>query len=121
MANSWNIPDELEEKVRQRDKLCVYCRVEMKVHRHAKGTPRDKATFEHIDNDEFNISEGNITLCCAACNSSKGAKRLVDWLESEYCKEKNISKETVAKVIQEYLAVEGRSVGISVQKTPDLV
>lgn len=113
MANNWSIPIELEEKIRRRDKLCVYCCVEMKPHFRSKETPSDKATFEHIDNDEFNITEGNICLCCAACNSSKGAKKLVDWLESKYCEERNISRKTVAKVIQEYLATESRSVGIS--------
>jgi hypothetical protein len=28
MANTWGIPDWLEKEVRERDKNCVYCRVE---------------------------------------------------------------------------------------------
>ena len=28
MANNWNIPSSLEQEIRQRDKVCVYCGVE---------------------------------------------------------------------------------------------
>src|ERR1017187_9657636 len=102
MSNNWNIPDWLEKKVKDRDKLCVYCRVKMKEYSRAKGTPGDKATFEHIDNDG-SPTEGNIAMCCASCNSSKGVKKLLDWFDSSYCKEKNINRKTVANIILKYL------------------
>lgn len=38
-----------------------------------------------------------------ACNSSKGAKRLSEWLESDYCKKKQIDRNTVARTIRAYL------------------
>lgn len=101
MANNYNIPNWLEEKVRGRDTLCVYCRIPLKKHSSAKGTPGDKATFEHIDNNGP-PSEGNIAMCCAACNASKGVKKLSDWLTSPYCKKKNIDRETVAGIIRAY-------------------
>ena len=102
MTNNYNIPNWLEEKVRDRDKNCVYCDVKLKNHPRAKGTPGDKATFEHIDNDGP-PSEENIAMCCSSCNSSKGVKKLLDWLDSPYCKKKNISKETVANIIRKYI------------------
>lgn len=102
MSNNYNIPDWLEKKVKDRDKTCVYCNVKIKEYPRAKGTPGDKATFEHIDNDGP-PSEDNIAMCCASCNSSKGVKRLLDWFGSSYCKERNIDKETVANVIRKYI------------------
>lgn len=67
----------------------------MKEYPHTKGTPNDKATIEHIDNNETNISEFNIVLCCGSCNKSKREKKLSDWLESPYCKKRGISKKTI--------------------------
>jgi len=98
--NAWKIPAWLEEKVKKRDKLCVYCHVPMKEYLHRKGTPIGKATWEHVDNDEGNISESNIVRCCSSCNKSKGAKKLSDWLESPYCKRNKINKKTIANVVR---------------------
>lgn len=100
--NKWGIPERLEEKVRKRDRFCVYCHVRLEEYPRAKGTPGDKATFEHMDNNGP-PSEKNIAMCCASCNASKGTKKLSDWLESPYCKEKKISRETVADVVKKSL------------------
>jgi len=102
MSNNWNIPGWLEVKVRDRDKNCVYCHVKLTERLHKRGAPSDKATFEHIDNDGP-PSKVNIALCCAACNSSKGAKKLLDWFNSSYCRKKNICKETTSDIIQNYI------------------
>lgn len=102
MSNNWNIPGWLETKVKDRDIDCVYCNVKMKEYPRAKGTPGDKATFEHIDNDGP-PSEANIAMCCASCNSSKGVKKILDWFDSPYCKERNIGRKTVADVIRIYI------------------
>jgi hypothetical protein len=101
MSNSWGIPDWLEKKIRDRDKFCVYCHIKLKEYPLTKGTPSDKATFEHIDNDGL-PSEENIAMCCASCNSSKGTKKLLDWFSSDYCKKKKINKETVAEIIKKH-------------------
>jgi 5-methylcytosine-specific restriction endonuclease McrA len=90
MANKWNIPKELEEKIRKRDKSCVYC------HKEFKNTHKDRVTWEHIDNNEKNISEENIVLCCGSCNSSKGTKSLKEWLDSDYCKKLGINKDNIS-------------------------
>lgn len=97
MANNWNIPDWLEEKARARDKRCVYCGVKF------KDNHRDKASWEHINNKGKDVEEWNIVLCCKSCNSSKGVKKLSDWLESPYCKNRNINNKTVALIIKKYI------------------
>jgi len=98
MANKWGIPKEVEEFVKKRDLTCVYCN-----NKFSNTDRKLKQTWEHIINDiRINNSE-NITLCCYSCNASKGNKTLEDRLESKYCKEKNITKETVAPVVKIHL------------------
>lgn len=65
--------------------------------------PKDRASWEHIDNDERNITEANIVLCCSACNSSKGAKQLEVWLNTPYCRKKEITKDSVAEIIKDWI------------------
>lgn len=102
--NRWGIPQALESEIRRRDKLCVYCHAVMKKHPHARGVPPDKATWEHIDNNDLDPdSENNIVMCCGACNTSKGAKTLLEWFESEYCRSKNINERTVSVVVRKWL------------------
>jgi uncharacterized Fe-S cluster protein YjdI len=101
MANSYNIPDKNEQKIRKRDKNCVYCHVKLKPYTRDKGT--NKATIEHMNNDGPYDKEWNIAICCNSCNSRKGSMKLFDWFESPYCKKNNINKETVAPVIKGWL------------------
>src|SRR5690242_17136034 len=100
--NRWKIPNWLEAKVRRRDKLCVYCRNVMRNYPHARGVPRDKATWEHIDN-VGPPSAANIVRCCGACNTSKGTKSLSKWFESKYCEKNNINEKTVSAVVRNWL------------------
>jgi hypothetical protein len=101
--NKWNIPDWLETEVKDRDRHCIYCRVEfgsfMK-------TGKSRATWEHIVNDARIVNRGNIARCCVSCNSSKGTKRLSEWLESDYCKKRGITRDTVADVVKRALVVQ---------------
>jgi biotin synthase-like enzyme len=104
--NRWCIPTWLEDEVRERDKTCVYCGVQM-VEKHSQGTSRRTlATWEHIVNDATIVTRQNIARCCAACNSSKGPKKLVDWLRSHYCVTHGITENTVADVVKEALITE---------------
>lgn len=98
--NKWNIPDWLEKEVIERDKVCVYCGVEFLSTNESK---KQIATWEHIVNDAKIVTRENISRCCFSCNSSKGAKELSIWLESKYCLNKGINKDTVALVIQQAL------------------
>jgi len=95
MANRWNIPDWLEREVVERDKDCVYCRAPF-----SAAERKTKPSWEHIINDASIITRENIALCCVGCNASKGAKLLSDWLKSKYCRDRGITHDTVAGVIQ---------------------
>ncbi len=103
MANKFRIPDKELEKIRLRDLRCVYCHCEMKEHKNSTGTPFDKATIEHMHcYAPFNVPS-TVVICCGACNSSRGAKTLLKWFLSQYCVERNINTQTVAKPVQQYL------------------
>lgn len=75
--NAWGISVRDEGHIRKRDRLCAYCGVRMRLHLKAKGVPKEKATWEHINNNDLNPKNlANIVLCCGACNGSKGARKL---------------------------------------------
>ena len=96
--NRWNIPDCLELEVRGRDVCCIYSGVEMLARPTADGRRARVATWEHNINDARIITRENIALCRAACNASKGTKRLGEWLKSTYCKSRGITLDTIARV-----------------------
>ncbi len=101
--NRWGIPDWLEREVKERDKICVYCGTKM-IERMSPIGPRTAvATWEHIINDATIVTPENIARCCAPCNSSKGTRKLSDWIQSSYCKRRNINAETVAEVVKQAL------------------
>lgn len=108
--NNWGIPDWLEQEVKERDKTCVYCGTEMIERITPNSRRKAVATWEHIINNTSIISRENIARCCAACNSSKGAKRLNDWLKSSYCRRRGITKGTVAEVVKNALESQGLEV-----------
>jgi hypothetical protein len=103
--NRWGIPDWLEDEVKNRDKACVYCGIEMIEKIPPHGRRRAVATWEHIINDAKIVTRENIARCCAACNSSKGIKDLSVWIQSSYCKERGINEETVAGVVKNALKI----------------
>jgi 5-methylcytosine-specific restriction endonuclease McrA len=101
--NKWHIPNWLELEVRERDTCCVYCGIKFKNGRNDIKSRKFKATWEHIINNENIITRDNIALCCAPCNSSKGTKKLSEWIKSNYCKKNGINNETVAEIIKKAL------------------
>lgn len=98
MANRWGIPREVENHVRDRDLACVYCGVEF---RDDDNSRTSKPSWEHIVNDIRINGTTNIALCCMSCNASKGSKPLEDWLNSDYCKRKEISANSVDEVVKQ--------------------
>jgi len=98
--NNWNIPEWLENEILERDKVCVYCGVKFGSSIESRKT---QASWEHIINDARIITRENIARCCVSCNSSKGTKRLSDWINSQYCVTKGINRETVADVVKNAL------------------
>jgi 5-methylcytosine-specific restriction endonuclease McrA len=101
--NRWNIPDWFEVEVKERDEFCVYCGIKMIDPMPKHGSRKTAATWEHIINDESIITRENIARCCVACNSSKGTKKLSDWIQSSYCKKRGINKNTVAEIVKNAL------------------
>lgn len=97
MANNWHIPLWMEKQIRARDTKCVYCGVRFTS---VKTSKKTAASWEHIINDAKIITLENIALCCCGCNASKGQKQLSIWIESTYCKQKNITHTSVAPIIQ---------------------
>jgi hypothetical protein len=72
------------------------------------GCPNEYATIEHLNRKgPINWSEGlqeeELVICCAGCNSSRGAQRLADWFLSQYCRDKGINETTVADEVKQYL------------------
>ncbi len=100
MTNKWGIPRDIEEYVLKRDLLCVYCGTDFSIIHESRKT---KPTWEHIVNDIRITTKENIALCCTSCNASKGTKLLKDWINSNYCKSRGISKDTVADVVKNAL------------------
>jgi 5-methylcytosine-specific restriction endonuclease McrA len=98
--NNWDIPDWLEKEVKDRDRKCVYCGTAFES---SMKTRKSMATWEHIVNDARIINRENIARCCFSCNASKGTKKLSDWLESDYCRKRGITKDTVAEVVKKTL------------------
>ena len=103
MANNWNIPDWLENEVRKRDRACVYCGIEFTP---AKVSKNSAVSWDHIINDAKIITRENIVLCCCGCNASKGQKQLSIWLQSNYCKDRGITADSVAPIIKQAIASE---------------
>ena len=101
MANKWGIPKLVEDLAKKRDSACVYCGIEFQKSNEYRKT---KPSWEHIVNDIRITGVENIALCCIGCNASKGAKDLNDWLESNYCKNKGISADTVADIVKNAIA-----------------
>ena len=97
MANNWNIPKALEQEIRARDKVCVYCSTEFTP---AKVSKYSCASVGQISTGEGVISSNNVAMCCWGCNESKGQKPLSIWLKSKYCQDRNISPKTVATIIK---------------------
>ena len=103
--NHWDIPDWLEREVKERDRTCIYCGSQMVDQMPPSGPRKAVATWEHIINDASIVTRENIARCCVPCNSSKGTKKLSDWIKSSYCKKRGINKDTVAEVVKEALRV----------------
>ena len=94
-AARWRIPRDLALIVISRDSRCIYC------NRLFETSPNSRAawpSWEHIVNDGALVNASNIALCCASCNSSKGTKSLEKWLESKYCKEREITRHSMTPI-----------------------
>jgi len=99
--------------IRKRDKVCVYCHKSFDLE-HNQNNRSDWDTVEHLNHRSDWDSVGSyhkenkpvseiIAICCAGCNSSRGAKPLSSWFKTEYCIQKNINYDTIAEVVKQYI------------------
>lgn len=102
MRDRYGLPESVVTRVRERDRRCVYCHKEM-VPPSLTSPRRDWATIEHLNHLPPWDNPETIAICCGSCNSSRGKKPLLTWLESAYCRERSISQTTVAEPVRRYL------------------
>ena len=102
MGNIYGLPEKELERIRARDKKCVYCHKKMADPK-SDAWRGDWATIEHLNHLPPWNNPDTVAICCSSCNSSRGNKTIISWFESRFCKEKNISLESVAKPVRDYV------------------
>lgn len=102
MSNKYGIPEEALNKIRTRDKDCVYCHKIM-IYPCVGDKQRDWATIEHLNYLPPWNNPDTVAICCGSCNSSRGKKKLLDWFMNKYCIEKNINEKTVSEPVKRYI------------------
>ncbi len=107
MSNKFEIPEEVEARIRSRDKTCVYCHKPM-IYPYDGNKPRESATIEHLNekppfywND--GLKESGLAICCGSCNSSRGRMKLLVWFRTPYCIDNDINEKMVAEPVKEYI------------------
>ena len=108
MANRFQIPPDVELRLRREFKTCAYCGRRFNARVGLRAASADKATIEHLNrHGPFYWSDGlkeeHLVIVCGRCNSSRGIKRLADWLASPYCLSRRIRMSTVADRVRQYL------------------
>jgi hypothetical protein len=102
MSNKYGLPEDQLDRIRARDTRCVYCEKEMRAP--IKGTPAtDWATIEHLNRFPPFDDATTVAICCMSCNASRGAKKITDWFESDYCQKRDVNFSSVAEPVREYL------------------
>jgi hypothetical protein len=109
MSNNYGIPEKEEQKIRARDKECVYCHKKM-INPYDNKNHGDSVTVEHLNHKEpFNWKDDlqikDFAICCGSCNSSRGNKPLFEWFKTKYCTDRKvpINEETVDEPVKEYI------------------
>src|SRR5262245_29434603 len=100
--NNYGIPEDAERAIRSAHGRCVYCRKKM-IQTKSDGWRGDWATLEHLNFMPPWNAPSTVVMCCWSCNSSRGAKPLLAWFETPYCRENDISIGTVHKKVKAYI------------------
>jgi hypothetical protein len=108
MANRWQIPHEVELRLRTEFARCAYCGRRFHSPVGLRGTCGTQATIEHLNrHGPFYWSDGlkeeDLVIVCGRCNCSRGKKRLSEWFASPYCLSRRIGARTVAARVKKYL------------------
>ena len=99
----YGLPIKELERIRERDKFCVYCHKTM-IQSGNIGGHGDWVSIEHLNRFPPWNNPTTVVLCCISCNSSRGQKKLRDWFKTPYCIERNINEDTVAEPVKIYLS-----------------
>lgn len=102
MSNKYGIPEHDLNKIRLRDKTCVYCHKKM-IDSKNGARHSDWVTIEHLNFLPPWDDPSTVAICCQSCNSSRGKKKLLDWFKTPYCIKRNINENTVAEPVKRYL------------------
>ncbi len=113
MKTKYGIPQKDLDTVVERDKDCVYCHKKMINPWNSKNR-MDSVTIEHLNHRQDWDSVGSyihakksvptiITICCGACNFSRGSKSLRHWFRTDYCRKNKISYDTVSTIVKNYI------------------
>ena len=101
--NQYGLDENELARIRERDILCVYCGKEMT--RNGAGESRmDWPTIEHLHHLPPWDHHPRVAICCWSCNGSRRDLLHEEWFASEYCREREISIDTVAQPVRDYLA-----------------
>ena len=106
-------PDDVLEKIRERDTVCVYCGKKM-IYPWSKSNIADSAEIEHLNHRKDWDSVGSyirdgkdvstiVAYCCHTCNSDRRDQSLLEWFKTPYCTSKNIKYDTVAAFVRDYI------------------
>ncbi len=102
MKNKYGLPEEELNRIKKRDKFCVYCHKKM-ITPYQRSCKKDSATIEHLNHLPPWNNIDTVAFCCGSCNSSRRDKKIKDWFKTKYCLERNINYNTVAKPVKGYL------------------
>jgi hypothetical protein len=103
----FGIPKEVEQRIRARDKLCVYCHKEM-IDPYDRNNRNDSATIEHFREEgpfywNKGLKEQDLSICCGLCNSKRQKLSLSEWFNKPYCIDNKINEDTVAEPVKDFL------------------
>jgi hypothetical protein len=101
MKNNYGLPRDELQKIFERDKACVYCHKTMIGHR-ANSRRGDWYSIEHLNYLPPWDNPKTVAICCWSCNSSRGNKKLMDWLRHRTVS-RNINEVTVAEPVRHYI------------------
>jgi hypothetical protein len=101
-----SIPDDVIERVKDRDKHCVFCHKKL-VYPYDPRNHKECGTLIRLNlGITYDVNKNkllNIVMCCGNCNSSRQAKPLSNWFATEYCVKNGINQSTVAKPVKDFL------------------
>jgi len=108
MPNQWQIPHDVELRLRREFTRCAYCGRTFRAPIGLRGTYATKTTIEHLNRHgpyrwSKGLKENDLVIVCGRCNSSRGLKRLSVWFTSPYCVTHRIGASTVADRVKQYL------------------